>query len=94
MTIANWAEFEARRRQPPSDEVINKVCARLFTSGDGFEFLKWLRAETKERAYGPDASDAALRHLEGQRQLCARIEGMIQRGLAAMAPQSSSPSGG
>ena len=42
--------------------------------------LGYLRAMTRDRTLGPRASDAALRHLEGQRGLVQHIEAMIARG--------------
>lgn len=54
--------------------------ARCFASDDGLRVLETLRAMTLDRALGPDASDAALRHLEGQRQLVAVILALTARG--------------
>lgn len=56
--------------------------ARLFSHPDGPAVLDWLRGQTLNRALGPDASDAALRHLEGQRQLVRSLLGLIDRGRA------------
>lgn len=54
--------------------------ARCFARREGAVVLDYLRRTTLERALGPDASEAALRHLEGQRQLVARIAALIERG--------------
>lgn len=54
--------------------------ARCFATPDGVRVLDALRAMTLERALGPEANDAALRHLEGQRQLVATIRALIRRG--------------
>lgn len=59
-----------------------KSYARLFASHDGAVVLKHLRAITIERILGPDASDAQLRTLEGQRAIVRQIESMISRGRA------------
>lgn len=56
--------------------------ARCFARREGTVALAYLRRTTLERALGPDASEAALRHLEGQRQLVARIAALIERGRA------------
>jgi hypothetical protein len=56
--------------------------ARCFAGGDGVRVLAVLRAMTLDRALGPDAPEAALRHLEGQRQLVATILALIARGRA------------
>lgn len=54
--------------------------ARCFVGPDGQRVLATLKAMTLERALGPDASDAALRHLEGQRLLVATILALAARG--------------
>ena len=54
--------------------------ARCFAGRDGERVLAVLRAMTLDRAMGPDASEAALRHLEGQRQLVATILALVARG--------------
>jgi hypothetical protein len=59
---------------------IEKSFARCFATADGRRALDHLRAMTTERIMGPDASAAALRHLEGQRHLVATITGLIARG--------------
>lgn len=56
--------------------------ARCFAGGDGLRVLAVLRAMTLDRALGPDAPEAALRHLEGQRQLVATILALVARGRA------------
>lgn len=54
--------------------------ARCFAGTDGARVLAVLRAMTVGRTLGPDASDAALRHLEGQRALVATILALAARG--------------
>jgi hypothetical protein len=54
--------------------------ARCFASPDGQVVLRHLRAVTLDRSLGPGASDALLRHLEGQRQLVAHILSLTARG--------------
>ncbi|PWC56033.1 hypothetical protein TSO221_02995 [Azospirillum sp. TSO22-1] len=54
--------------------------ARCFAGPDGARVVAALRAMTVERTLGPDASDAALRHLEGQRALVATILALAARG--------------
>ncbi len=54
--------------------------ARCFRGADGQRVLKHLRAMSVEQSMGPAASDAMLRHLEGQRQLVTHIQGLIERG--------------
>ncbi|MGQ9370999.1 Bbp19 family protein [Azospirillum sp. ST 5-10] len=64
---------------PPADDPA-PCFARCFAGADGARALAVLRAMTLERALGPDVPDAALRHLEGQRQLVATILALVARG--------------
>ena len=57
--------------------------ARCFAGPDGARVLGTLKAMTLERTLGPDASDAALRDLEGQRRLVAIILALTARGQGA-----------
>jgi hypothetical protein len=57
-----------------------RAFARTFADADGQRVLAHLRRLTFERFQGPAASEAALRHLDGQRALVATIEGLIRRG--------------
>jgi len=54
--------------------------ARCFRGTDGERVLAHLRALTVERVLGPSATDAQLRHAEGQRQLVFHILSLIERG--------------
>lgn len=84
---AGWAWF-----QPPhattddptlphdADTEIARAFARTFAGPDGERAMAYLRAITMERALGPQAPDATLRHLEGQRQLVVHILGLTERG--------------
>ena len=63
----------------PSDPIA--ACfARCFQGGDGARALAHLRGLTLDRALGPQASDAQLRHLEGQRALVSTILALVARG--------------
>ena len=57
--------------------------ARCFAGPDGTRVLATLRAMTVDRTLGPDASDAALCDLEGQRRLVALILALTARGQGA-----------
>ncbi len=57
--------------------------ARCFAGPDGAQVLGTLKAMTLERTLGPDASDAALRDLEGQRRLVTLILALTARGQGA-----------
>ena len=62
-----------------SDEVA-RAFARSFAGPHGETALAHLRAVTIERRLGPEASEALLRFVEGQRALVATIEALIARG--------------
>lgn len=47
--------------------------SRVFDSEEGQSVISHLKSITLFRSLGPGASDAALRHLEGQRQLVTYI---------------------
>jgi hypothetical protein len=57
-----------------------RAFARAFSSRDGEAVLAHLRSITIERRLAPEASEAALRHIEGQRALVAAIEGLVRAG--------------
>jgi hypothetical protein len=59
---------------------IARAYARCFASPEGQAVLAHLEGLTRRRALGPAAHDAALRHLEGQRQLVALIAALAERG--------------
>jgi hypothetical protein len=84
MNEPSWQEFETKS-VTPIDDSIAQLAARVLGGGEGDKFLQWLRTQTKEMALGPEASDSALRHLEGQRALVSRIEALVARGRKAMA---------
>ncbi|MQX35480.1 hypothetical protein [Roseospira navarrensis] len=77
--FAGGGEAEA----DPSREdraVLARACARLFAHDDGRRLLAHLHALTLGRHLGPESSDAALRHLEGQRALVAHLTRLIAEG--------------
>jgi len=65
---------------PDLDRDLHQAYARCFSGPDGTKVLAHLRALTLDRALGPDASAETLRHVEGQRQLVAYIQGQFKRG--------------
>lgn len=64
----------------PGRERVERAFARCFSGPEGEIALAYLRRLTFERFHGPDTPEAALRHLDGQRQLVATITAMIERG--------------
>ncbi len=83
-----WRWFEAPPASeradgaaPPNAELA-RAFARCFGSPEGEAALRHLTDLTLRRALGPDAADAQLRHLEGQRQLVAYVHALVARGRA------------
>jgi hypothetical protein len=65
----------------PREDAFADLCARLFTTPDGKDFLKAVRQVTIEVGPHPACPEAVLRDLEGQRRLVRRIEDATARGL-------------
>ncbi len=66
-------------------EALARAFARCLRGDDGERVLHHLRAVTIERRLPPDAGEALLRHLEGQRHLTAHICALVARGRGAAA---------
>ena len=64
----------------PDAEAIARAFARCFSGSDGAIALDHLRRITFERVLAPEAGEAALRDLEGQRRLAATLLALIRRG--------------
>lgn len=64
----------------PDPDATARAFARCFHGNDGETVLAHLRRLTFERHLGPEASEAQLRHLDGQRALVALIANLIARG--------------
>ncbi len=65
-------------RSKENDEKISKDIRAAFRTPNGQQVLKYLRSITIEAVTGPAASDAELRHLEGQRYLVGLIERRVK----------------
>ncbi len=63
-----WSWFESVPGTP-ADPALADAYHHCFAGPAGQRVLAHLRALTLDRALGPEASPAALRHLEGQRAL-------------------------
>lgn len=71
------------------DEVA-RAFARCFGAPGGSVVLDHLRRVFLERRLGPAASDAELRHVEGQRSVVAHLLAMIERGRMSPANRAAS----
>jgi hypothetical protein len=81
---AGWSWFEAAA-VPGSDGSEADLCriyARCFAGPDGRDVIAHLTRSILDRRLPPNASDAELRHLEGQRFAIAGIVAMVERGRA------------
>lgn len=63
---------------------LHRAYARTFHTPEGRLVLAHLRHITQERSFGPEATDAQLRHTEGQRQLVCAIRRMIRDGQSGL----------
>jgi hypothetical protein len=77
-----WAAPPELGVADPDGDTLARAVARVFSGADGERFARYLRAVTLERALGPDAPVAQLRHLEGQRQLVRHVLALAERGRA------------
>lgn len=76
-----WAWFEPPALAADDDRRrLARIFTRLFSGADGEAALAYLVQLTTGRCLGPDSSDAALRCLEGQRQLVLHLQSLIHAG--------------
>lgn len=83
---SGWAWFAAHDAAPadPAPEHLElcRAFARCLAGADGRMVLDHLKRVVLDRRLPPNASDAELRHLEGQRYAVAYIVTMVERGCA------------
>ena len=83
---SGWAWFAvpetAAAGSGADDLELCRAFARCFAGADGRIVLDHLRRVVLDRRLPPNASDAELRHLEGQRYAVAHIVAMVERGCA------------
>lgn len=80
---AGWAWFEARDAAGQNAEAeLCRAFARCVSGADGEMVMSHLERVMLHRRLPPQASDAELRHLEGQRYAIAYIAAMAARGRA------------
>ena len=84
MILNGWSGLDPAPTATPEDidsrAALDLAYAHCFTTRDGRRVLDHLRECVLLRALGPDASDAEIRHREGQRQLILAIESFVARG--------------
>jgi hypothetical protein len=81
---SGWDWFAADNAAPTdADELeLCRAFAHCFAGAAGKSVLEHLRRVILERRLAPHASDAELRHLEGQRYAVAYIAALVERGSA------------
>lgn len=80
--LAGWAWFEAHGGAPvdPAETELCRAFARSFAGSDGRLIVDHLKRLILDRRLPPGATDAELRHLEGQRSAIAHVFSMVDRG--------------
>ena len=78
--VAGWSAIEEAQKPAQPDNEMARAFRRCFASVDGDRVLSHLRDLTVNSALPPTATDAMLRHVEGQRNLVRYIGRMIERG--------------
>lgn len=77
----SWADLDQIQQEaPPELEAIERAYVRAFSTNDGARVLAHLRSLFLDRRFGPDSSDAMLRHAEGGRGVVDHILATIKRG--------------
>jgi hypothetical protein len=83
---AGWDWFDGDNGPGPNTDgedawqTLAEAAARCFRGEEGRHLLGHLRRATIERALSPDASEARLRHLEGQRHVVRHLEALVAAG--------------
>lgn len=75
-----WDWFDQARPTAGPEHEVALAAARSFAGADGATTLDHLRRLFLDRRLPPSASDAELRHLEGQRCAIAYLIALIERG--------------
>ena len=80
--LVGWAWFEGRGGAPvdPAETELCRAFARCFAGSDGHLIENHLKRLILDRRLPPSATDAELRHLEGQRSAVAHVLAMVERG--------------
>ncbi len=80
----SWAWFDEHHMdktlQSTTSLDLQRAFARLLAYPEAETILEHLHAITRDRICGPNASDAVLRYLDGQKALVAYMERMALKG--------------
>jgi hypothetical protein len=78
----SWFDAASAHAEDGADLELCRAYARCFAGADGARVIGHLTRTILERRLSPCASDAELRHLEGQRCAVASLLAMVARGRA------------
>ena len=88
--LAGWAWFDGSAVSEPATHIGHPdIChdaAVCFSTAAGREVLRHLERSFLDRRLPPTASDALLRHVEGQRSVVAHLLALCERGRESPAP--------
>jgi hypothetical protein len=79
----DWLESDAARIEPPAE--LCRCVAACFGGPSGRLLLRHLRRLFADRRLPPSATDAELRHVEGQRSVVSHLLQLLERGRGAVA---------
>lgn len=68
-----WAWFTNECPSPPKQDELENAISACFAGRQGAIVIKHLQSHFLDRRAAPSASDAELRHLEGQRSAIAYV---------------------
>ncbi len=80
-----WAWFDPPAPTGPIADDLCRRAAACFAGSTGQSLLHHLRQSFLDRRLPPTATDAELRHLEGQRSVVGHLLQLIERGRAEAA---------
>ncbi len=78
-----WSALEPKAGQRGAAQDLAADFARCFSTPAGRRVLEYLERAFLARRVPPTASDALLRHVEGQRSVVAHVRSLIEQGLSA-----------
>ncbi len=77
---AGWEALGEQPHPVEHEDELARAFAHCFRDAAGAMVLEHLRRCFLDRRLGPGASDAELRHVEGQRSVVAHVLALIERG--------------
>lgn len=75
-----WKNLEKPKTAETKLSQLELLCLTVFSTRDGQELLKCLNEEILQAGASPDATESALRHLEGRRSLVRDLNRWIANG--------------